>query len=874
MHQSRWLRALARRMPSHAGRPEGRRKNSVRPCLEELERRVAPAVTLSIANPPPQLEGDSGTTNMVFVVTRSGDPAPGVTVRFVTQDGTAHANVDYVPESGTLTFPPNQTTALVSVPIIGDTIPDGSRSFSVVLFNPLFTVASFGPAALFPGNQIADSLVAADINGDGKPDLIVVNRAGDSGAGAVSVLLNTTPAGAAVATFAAPQAFRAGTGSVAPDPTAVAVGDFNGDGKPDLAVAVLDGNNPRLSVLLNTTPAGSPTVSFAPPVEFPIDTAAFSVVTADFNGDGKPDVAVVNYFEGTVSVLLNTTPTGGTMPSFTPQATFPVGFGGRDAFKIAAGDFNGDGKPDLAVAAKKSGVVALLENTTPTGAPTPSFAPQQTFSVGNQPDAVAVGDFNGDGKSDLVVGNYSDKNVSVLLNTTPTGSNTFTFAPQQTFTVGSGPVNIALADFNGDGVLDVAVGNSRDGTISVLLNTTPVGGTTPTFAKQQTFPAFTGAGSGPQGLDTVATADFNGDGFPDLAAASSSYANAPNNVAVLLNTRQPINLSPAVGTGVILDAAPPTQGGLTVSGLELTPLVNVPVATFNQGFGLRQPGVFSALIFWGDGASSPGVVVGGGGGPYTVLGSHTYADEGAFPVVVQITDDGTTGAIQTTALIHEEQLPAGGVRTPSQLFVSEVYRDLLGRQVDPSGLAHWSAQVDAGISRFQVVLNIENSTTREFFADEVNGLYLRYLHRPADLAALLNGVFFLEGGGTGQQIAMALVLTPEYSLVRAGGTADGFLEALFQDALGRPIDPGTLAVGEQMLAANPVGGRTLIATTVLTSAEFRAGAASQLFAQFFDRSPTVAVLLAVENALQAGLSGETLAAVLMATDEYFAKATF
>jgi hypothetical protein len=834
-----------------------------------LEPRLAPTVDLSIANPPPQLEDDSGTTNMVFVVTRSGATAPGVTVRFVTQDGTAHANIDYVPESGTLTFAPNQTTALLSVPIIGDTIPDGSRSFSVVLFNPLFTVtplqpASFGPAALFPGNQSAESIVAADINGDGKPDLIVVNPSSEAGGGEVSVLLNTTPAGATTATFAAPQGFAVVAGSAAPNPIAVAVGDFNGDGKPDLAVTLTTAANvPEVSVLLNTTPAGSSTASFAPPGEFAVGNDPTSVVVGDFNGDGKSDVAVVNYAAGTVSVLLNTTPAGATTPSFAPQQTFPIGFGGFDAFAAAVGDFNGDGKPDLAVVEKDSGVVAVLLNTTPTGSNTVSFAPQQNFAVGGEPDAVAVGDFNGDGRADLAVANYSDGTVSVLL-----GNGDGTFAPQQTFTVGNGPSSVAVADFNGDGTPDLAVGNSRDGTISVLR-----GNGDGTFAPQQTFTAFPVGSFAFGAPDSVATADFNGDGFPDLAAASSSYSNQPNNVAVLLNTRRPINLSPAVATGVILDAAPPTQGGLTVSGLEMSPLVNVPVATFNQGFGTRPAGVFSALIFWGDGASSSGVVV-GGGGPYTVLGSHTFADEGAFPVLVQITDDGTTGAIQTTALIHEEQLPAGGVRTPSQLFVSEVYRDLLGRQVDPSGLAHWSAQVDAGISRLQVVLNIENSTTREFFADEVNGLYLRYLHRPADLAGLINGVLFLEGGGTGQQLALALVLSPEYSLVRAGGTAAGFLGALFQDALGRPIDPGTLAVGEQMLAANPAGGRVVIATTVLTSAEFRADAASQLFAQFFDRSPTVAVLLAVENALQAGVGEETLAAVLMATDEYFLKANF
>jgi hypothetical protein len=108
-----------------------------RPLLESLEQRLAPTVTLSVSNPGPFPEGDTGTTNMMFVVTRSGDLAPAVRADYTTQDGTAVAGTDYVATSGTLFFASNQLTATIAVPIIGNTILQSNRSFTVSLSNPV-----------------------------------------------------------------------------------------------------------------------------------------------------------------------------------------------------------------------------------------------------------------------------------------------------------------------------------------------------------------------------------------------------------------------------------------------------------------------------------------------------------------------------------------------------------------------------------------------------------------------------------------------------------------------------------------------------------------------------------------------------------------
>jgi hypothetical protein len=362
------------------------------------------------------------------------------------------------------------------------------------------------------GSQVF-AVVVGDFNGDGRPDLAVTNFPN----GTVTVLLNTTAAGASAPAFAAQQTFAVGSG-----PNAVAVGDFNGDGRPDLAVT--NSNDKTVSVLLNTTPAGSSATSFAAQVTFALGNTPASVAVGDFNGDGRPDLAIANFPQATVLVLLNTTPAGASAPTFAAQQPFAVG-SGPDA--VAVGDFNGDGRPDLAVANANGGTMSVLLNTTPAGASAPAFAAQQTFAVGGGPDAVAVGDFNGDGRPDLAVANFGGT-ISVLLNTTAAGSSATSFAAQQTFAAGSGAQFVAVGDFNGDGRPDLAVANFNDKTASVLLNTTPIGASTPLFAAQQTF----ACGKFPR---SVAVGDFNGDGRPDLAVANQ---NGPT-VSVLLNTSAP-----------------------------------------------------------------------------------------------------------------------------------------------------------------------------------------------------------------------------------------------------------------------------------------------------------------------------------------------
>jgi len=367
---------------------------------------------------------------------------------------------------------------------------------ALTLLPTVFAQNLFQPAVNFPVGNSPYSIAIADFNGDGKPDLVVAHPYG------AGVLLNTTAPGATTPSFAAEQTFSTGN-----NPDSVAVADFNGDGKPDFVMANFDDGT--VSVLLNTTAPGATTPSFAPQQVFAVGSGPFSIAVTDINGDGRPDIVVANINAGTISVLLNTTAPGAITPSFAPQQTFATGSG---PYHVGVADFNGDGRPDLAVPNGNNDTVSVLLNTTAPGATTPSFATQQTFATGREPAFVAVADFNGDGKPDLVVANNFATTVSVLLNTTAPGSTTLTFATQQTFTVGNGPGFIAVGDFYGNGRPDLVVANTLDATVSALMNTTAPGATTPSFAAQQTFTV--------QGnLFGIAEADVNGDGKPDLVAA-------------------------------------------------------------------------------------------------------------------------------------------------------------------------------------------------------------------------------------------------------------------------------------------------------------------------------------------------------------------
>ncbi len=357
----------------------------------------------------------------------------------------------------------------------------------------------------------------ADFNGDGMQDLAVVNYYDNN----VSILINTTGSGSTSLGLAAAQDFAVGQG-----PEAVVTADFNGDGKPDLAAGNCNDNT--ISVLLNTTVAGSSTASFTDAVALAAGNGPCALVVADVNGDGKPDLVSANLDDDTISVFINTTPNGASTPSFAAPQTFATG---SSPWALTAVDLNGDNLPDIAVVNLDDSTASILMNTTSIGSPTASFAAQQVFAAGNGPQSIAAGDINGDGLPDLVVAGYGDNLVSVLLNATAPSSMTANFVPEQTFAAAPSTFALSVIDVNGDGLLDVVESDATSGSAVVLVNTTQTGSSTVSFVDAQ---AVSGQTAGGWTTDAVVT-DMNGDGMPEI-----TLINAGNGeVTTLLNATAP-----------------------------------------------------------------------------------------------------------------------------------------------------------------------------------------------------------------------------------------------------------------------------------------------------------------------------------------------
>ena len=359
--------------------------------------------------------------------------------------------------------------------------------------------------SVFPTGTHPTAVAIGDFNGDGLPDLATANQDSSN----ISVLLNTTATGMSPS-FAPNVDFSTGQ-----NPN-LAIGDFNGDGKPDLAVT--SPNENTVYILLNTTVSGATTPSFAAKVGFTVGSpGSVFIAVADVNADGRPDLVIASVDDPTVSVLLNTTATDAATPTFTPHADFSTGL---PIGLLAIADLNGDGKPDIVTV---GGAISVLPNTTVPGSATASFAAAAPFSGPSSAGGVAVGDLNGDGKPDLAISKFNSNTVAIFLDTAPTGALYPSFAAEADFPAGSTPVGIAIGDLDGDGVPDLAVTNETiPGSFAELINTTATGGMPPSFT--------TRLGSATMGSDPtwIAIGNLAGDGKPYLA-----FLGLPNTVEVV-----------------------------------------------------------------------------------------------------------------------------------------------------------------------------------------------------------------------------------------------------------------------------------------------------------------------------------------------------
>ena len=344
---------------------------------------------------------------------------------------------------------------------------------------------SFAPASHSFAGLSPVALAVGDFNGDGRPDVATANTRGHT----VGVLL-----GIGRGRLATRVPYGTGMG-----PRSVAVGDFDGDGHQDLAVA--NGGEATVSVLL-----GDGDGRFARRQHLGVGPSPAAVAVGDFNGDGDQDLVSADYdrTDGTASVLL-----GDGAGGFAPRIVVPTG---PNSYDIAVGDFDRDGRQDLATVFTDffadQGVGVLM------GDGTGHFSSMTTHGTYLEPVAIAIGDLNADGRQDLVAAQRQKGSgeLGVFL-----GDDVFRFRGGISLQIEPEILCVALGDLNSDGRQDVATAKGRS---AVVLRGDGQGGLT----KLLTFPV----GAHPA---DVAIADFNRDGLPDLATADA----AEDSVSVLLN---------------------------------------------------------------------------------------------------------------------------------------------------------------------------------------------------------------------------------------------------------------------------------------------------------------------------------------------------
>lgn len=376
---------------------------------------------------------------------------------------------------------------LVNWPLTPATVTPAGAGFTLTVHGTGFIAGSVvrwngsaRPTTFVSDSKLTAAIPATDISHATTSAITVFNPS--PGGGSSNVVSFQVRAASSWAAFGSPVHFTAGAG-----PESLVTGDFNGDHKLDLAVPNPNSNN--VSILL-----GNGDGTFKPAVDYGVGQAPIVAAVGDFNRDGKLDLVVANNVSNNVSVLLGNG--DGTFQTAVEHSA------GANPLALAVGDFNRDGKLDVVVADAGSNKISVL-----LGNGAGSFQSVITYAVGQNPVGVAVGDFNGDGKLDLAVANNFSNNVSVLL-----GNGDGTFHTPVNYSGVPNAASIATADFNGDGKLDLVVANSAGFDVAVLL-----GNGNGTFQTARTY----GTGYEP----TLAVGDLNGDGKLDLAIADVGTSN-------------------------------------------------------------------------------------------------------------------------------------------------------------------------------------------------------------------------------------------------------------------------------------------------------------------------------------------------------------
>ena len=681
----------------------------------------------------------------------------------------------------------------------GQGSPDGAISILLNNGSGGFSSANNITAGINPR-----SIVSADFNHDGHVDLAVLNYL--NGMCCISSFA-TVLLGNGAGNFVASGSPLA----VGNDAGALTTGDYNKDGKADLAATVLVSNSRSVSILLGDGNAG-----FSASVKYPAGGNATSIVTGDFNGDTKPDLVTSNVNGSNISVLLGdglgafgipaTYPVGGANPQFVAAADFnqdskldvvtantantvTVVLGNGDGsfaagtqFTVAAAplsvmarDVNGDGKPDIVTADDASSSASVL-----LGTGTGSFGSYASYTAGLGTFFVVGSDFNGDAKFDLAVANALSNNVTILR-----GDGSGRFAGARLFRVGEGPFAVVSGDFNRDGKADLATTNGSQNSISVLLGD----GNGSFGADVKYFTTF-----GPRDL---ALADFNGDGKLDIAVGYGTCCQITTSIGILLGD----------GSGGFSSVTNFTGGtnALGIVSADFNKDGNPDVATANN-----ETHDVSILLGGGNGSLSAPVSIDMGASPNSIATGDVNGDGnadlivGGGPVSVLL-GNGTGGFSPGTPVV---------LAGPISVAVGDVNGDGLADLATANSVGSLSVLLGNGSGSFGAPLNLTVASPHRVAIIDVNG------DGKSDLAATSgssNIVLFLGdgsgafdagttfNGGSGPGGILPTDLNQDGRTDVVVTNASGFLAVFLNTCQAAPVVPPGLYVGDAIVAEGNSG---------------------------------------------------------------------